>query len=1303
MTGRVTALAFGQDNSGTPAMFLGAASGGVWRSTDFMNAQPTWTPLTDFAGLNVPGGINRQTGLGAGAIDVGAIAVDPNNPKTIYVGTGEATYGASQSRYGSGLLRSTDGGNTFQLVSSGPSFLGIDGGQPQFYRRAFNKIIIDPFNTNILFASVTYSGDRRIFIVNPWPTPPGPIWNTYLGRGIFKGVWNSMTNTFDWTQVTGDGRIGQDITVTDLEYTYSSTSEFLNPGTGFYLYAGVWAADPLAMADNNGSGVWISNDLGNSWHRVTSPPAPAGFVRGIGRVSLATSHIDESWTVYAAIANNSDGLLRDVFRYDGTTWTSVGKPAGQIDTLRQAFLPLGMSPTSGRVYLGAVIPRGSTVGAAEYDPAAAGGATWRTIVPSNQAAICPHTDFCTFAFFQNQVYAGNDGGIWRYNPAPAGLGTWNDLNDSPNGTPIRSRLQTLQVYSVAINPFNGDKMIEGAQDNAFGIGNGTGGYWDSRETGDGVGVFYDPHEFAFTYAYFVDQEGLVWKYTDPGTDQEQSTVISSGNETDYPFYTAFAVNPARVHYIVEATKWGVYESGNQGRTWSYPRLNGSNNWPSDEITSITYGPRIWQPNRQTYWDIFYVTTRDGRAYYFSKYPQTPDAQGRQGTWSRLGTGGDWGADKTISKLIVDRFHPWDSANPNNSGYLYVALSNFDGPQIWQSRNGGRSFQQITGNRWVPTDPNLANRYVVGDNGLPNVPVQTLLLDPRRGRPTLYAGTDMGVYRGTFDGTNWSWSRFDDTGPNSDRLPYVQVRDLQLRGDQLYAATFGRGVWKDTAPVPLALNPGLSVSPATYDLAYNQPSYIPPAGILQDDTTDAAGGLVVTAVNGNTNAVGNPITTNHGGTLTVTADGSLQYVPPTGGYLGDETFTVNVTDGVSTATETVTVHLVDTSCWPSEYSTMTNQSLQVATGADGLLGNASAYSGNSLSIKAVNGSAAAVGTAVSTASGGTLTVQADGSFSYTPLAGYVGDDTFTFTIGDGVSSATATAVVHVVNVYANEAPYDTLHDQTLTAPANGNFGLLFYAGAAAGVPVVGSDVFSYTVSDGVTSNTANCIIHITQATTTDLTTSVNPSSQSQPVTFTATVSATGTPLGGLPTGTVEFLDGLGSNNVLGSATLVNGFAIFTTSSLGAGDHTITAWYLGDNTAWYLGDDAYSSSTSPTLTQTVIPAGSSALIYHPTPKAPTRTMLTSSTRYARVGMPVTFTATIAPASSSTYKPTGTVQFWEVDPTTGANIRLLSTTTVDASGHAKLTISSLTRGTHRIKAVYLGDTNFTGSIAFFDETIF
>jgi hypothetical protein len=46
VTGHITALEFGQDNGGTPALFLGSASGRVWRSTNFAAAQPTWTPLT---------------------------------------------------------------------------------------------------------------------------------------------------------------------------------------------------------------------------------------------------------------------------------------------------------------------------------------------------------------------------------------------------------------------------------------------------------------------------------------------------------------------------------------------------------------------------------------------------------------------------------------------------------------------------------------------------------------------------------------------------------------------------------------------------------------------------------------------------------------------------------------------------------------------------------------------------------------------------------------------------------------------------------------------------------------------------------------------------------------------------------------------------------------------------------------------------------------------------------------------------------------------------------------------------------
>jgi len=80
-----------------------------------------------------------------------------------------------------------------------------------------------------------------------------------------------------------------------------------------------------------------------------------------------------------------------------------------------------------------------------------------------------------------------------------------------------------------------------------------------------------------------------------------------------------------------------------------------------------------------------------------------------------------------------------------------------------------------------------------------------------------------------------------------------------------------------------------------------------------------------------------------------------------------------------------------------------------------------------------------------------------------------------------------------------------------------------------------------------------------ASTTTLTSSLNPSNQGDPVTFTATVSAFGRP--STPTGKVTFKD-LASSTTLGHATLVNGVATFTTSTLSHGTHSIVASYGGD---------------------------------------------------------------------------------------------------------------------------------------------
>src|SRR5207302_256639 len=88
----------------------------------------------------------------------------------------------------------------------------------------------------------------------------------------------------------------------------------------------------------------------------------------------------------------------------------------------------------------------------------------------------------------------------------------------------------------------------------------------------------------------------------------------------------------------------------------------------------------------------------------------------------------------------------------------------------------------------------------------------------------------------------------------------------------------------------------------------------------------------------------------------------------------------------------------------------------------------------------------------------------------------------------------------------------------------------------------------------TSNTVNQVVNAV-STSTNLGSSVNPSTIGQAVTFTATVSCTGFP----PTGTVSFFDG---STLLATATLSGGAALVTTSTLTAGSHPITAVYGGD---------------------------------------------------------------------------------------------------------------------------------------------
>ncbi|MFZ0956870.1 MAG: Ig-like domain-containing protein [Candidatus Sulfotelmatobacter sp.] len=179
-----------------------------------------------------------------------------------------------------------------------------------------------------------------------------------------------------------------------------------------------------------------------------------------------------------------------------------------------------------------------------------------------------------------------------------------------------------------------------------------------------------------------------------------------------------------------------------------------------------------------------------------------------------------------------------------------------------------------------------------------------------------------------------------------------------------------------------------------------------------------------------------------------------------------------------------------------------------------------------------------------------------------------------------------------------------------------------------------------------------------ATTTTLSSSVNPSVSGKPVAFTATIAQQ--PGGAIPTGKVEFLNG---TTVLATMTLASGSAKYVTSKLPLGTNPITAVYLGDS--------SHSGSTSPPVNQFVLEA--------------TTATLTSSANPSIYGNAVTFSATLTSAVGA--------------PPNGEPITFMVGTTVLgtaalSNGTANIPISTLGVGTHAVKAVYGGDATFAAS---------
>jgi photosystem II stability/assembly factor-like uncharacterized protein len=251
--GRAVAVAGVPGDSTT--FYFGAVNGGIWKTTD---AGVVWTPIFD--------------GQPVGSI--GALAVAPSDPKTIYAGTGESDIRSSLS-FGNGVYKSVDAGKTWVHV-------GLED------TRHISRIVVDPRN-----ASVVYVGAL------------GHVYGPNEQRGVYKSTDGGM----HWSKVLDQGL---EIGISDLAIC-SGNPDLLFAGT-WHTWRPPWSS--YAPIDGPGGGLYRSQDAGKTWFRLSGGALPEG---DWGRVGVDVAPDGER--VYALIQAKKAGLYRS--DDGGNSWTLV--------------------------------------------------------------------------------------------------------------------------------------------------------------------------------------------------------------------------------------------------------------------------------------------------------------------------------------------------------------------------------------------------------------------------------------------------------------------------------------------------------------------------------------------------------------------------------------------------------------------------------------------------------------------------------------------------------------------------------------------------------------------------------------------------------------------------------------------------------------------------------------------------------------------------------------------------------------------------------------------------------------------
>ena len=266
MSGRISALAGTRTASGKITLYVGAASGGIWKSED---SGTLYRPIFD-----------KQL-----VQSIGAVAIDSSNPNNVWVGTGEAWTRNSVS-IGDGIYKSADGGDTW-----------VNMGLPNSERIA--KILVSPKDSNTVYACVA-----------------GKLWSDSADRGLYKTTDGGKS----WSLVlkgsnpsTGCSMISLDPANPNI--IFAGMWDFRRQGWTF-------RSGGESPTSPSGSGLYRSADAGSTWSEITENTNKGFPKKPFGRIAVTVAPSDAK-RVYAFVESTDSALY--VSDDAGQTWQARDK------------------------------------------------------------------------------------------------------------------------------------------------------------------------------------------------------------------------------------------------------------------------------------------------------------------------------------------------------------------------------------------------------------------------------------------------------------------------------------------------------------------------------------------------------------------------------------------------------------------------------------------------------------------------------------------------------------------------------------------------------------------------------------------------------------------------------------------------------------------------------------------------------------------------------------------------------------------------------------------------------------------